>query len=242
MSDYLKNLQESVVVQHSFIRNTQSFEYISSTDLLEELREELRGIFETKEELNDFIGDFFLSEYGSSGVASLKQLMQMKQSTLYNLKKHTMGTSKYEDLRQDLIKYNNAIAKAKGGVANLVKQGAEKTGDVASQAGEKVAGAVGKVGEFAQQHGGVLAAAAAAAAAIAAGVMAYRRFFSKAAQACKGAADRSSCLQQYKVKAKQAQISAINAGKAKCAKTKDPAKCKAKIDAKIAGLKSKMRG
>ena len=133
---------------------------------------------------------------------------------------------------EDALKY----ATVKGG------QAAEKIGKGAQQAGDAVAGAASKAAEFAQGHGGMIGAAAAAAAALTAGVMAYRRFFSKAAQACKTAPDRAACLSQYKMKAKQAQIATVNAGKAKCAKTKDPAKCKAKIDAKINTLKAKMRG
>jgi len=72
--------------------------------------------------------------------------------------------------------------------------------------------------------------------------MAYRKFWSKAAQACKGAADQDACRKQYKMKAKMAQVSALNSAKAKCAKTKKPDACKAKIDAKIASIKGKMRG
>jgi len=136
----------------------------------------------------------------------------------------------------DAVNTAAKYATVKGG------QAAEKIGKGAQQAGDAVAGAASKAAEFAQGHGGMIGAAAAAAAALTAGVMAYRRFFSKAAQACKTAPDRAACLSQYKMKAKQAQIATVNAGKAKCAKTKDPAKCKAKIDAKINTLKAKMRG
>jgi len=128
-----------------------------------------------------------------------------------------------------------AAHKAVGAAADTAK-------DVAASAGDKVAGAAGKAAELAQGQGGMVGAAVAAAAALTAGVMAYRRFFSKAAQACKSSPDRAACMGQYKVKAKQAQISALNAGKAKCRKSKNAAGCAAKIDNKIASLKSKMRG
>ena len=140
---------------------------------------------------------------------------------------------------------DNAGKTIEGGVKAAHKaagQAGEAVKDVASQAGEKVAGAASKAAEFAQGHGGMIGAAVGAAAALTAGVMAYRKFFSKAAQACKSAPNREECLSQYKMKAKQAQISALAAGKAKCAKTKNPAGCNAKIDAKVASLKSKMRG
>lgn len=192
----------------------------------------------------------------------LKDMLGMKTSLTYKLAKATGQAKKaienqLASLNDKIGGLKDAIAKGAGKAVESGKELAGQAGetiakgsktavevgkDVATGAGQKVATAAGKAAEYAQQQPGMVGAAVAAAAAIAAGVMAYRRFFSKAAQACKGAADRSSCLQQYKVKAKQAQISAINAGKAKCAKTKDPAKCKAKIDAKIAGLKSKMRG
>jgi hypothetical protein len=125
--------------------------------------------------------------------------------------------------------------KAAGAAADTAK-------DVATQAGQKVATGVGKAAEFAQSQPGVVGAAVAVAAAMTAGVMAYRKFFSKAAQACKSAPDKSACLSQYKMKAKQAQIATLNAGKAKCAKSKNAAGCKAKIDNKIKTLQAKMRG
>ena len=80
-------------------------------------------------------------------------------------------------------------------------------------------------------------AAVAAAAALTAGVLAYKKYFSKAGKACKDAPDRKVCMAQYKEKAKAAKIAAMSAGKSKCAKSKDPAACKAKIDAKIKAAK-----
>jgi hypothetical protein len=125
-------------------------------------------------------------------------------------------------------------------VSKGVSKGVETAKDVAGDVGEKVSGAASKAAEYAQQHPGMVGGAVAAAAALTAGVMAYRKFFSKAAQACKSAPDKAACMAQYKMKAKQAQIATLNAGKAKCAKSKAPDKCKAKIDAKISALKAKM--
>jgi hypothetical protein len=147
----------------------------------------------------------------------------------------------------------DAISKSAGKAGKAVKgvtddagkaleKGAKSVHKVAGEVGDKVAGAAGKAAEFAQGHGGAIAAAAGAAAALTAGVMAYRKYFSKAAQACKGAADKNACMAQHKIKAKQAQVSALNAGKAKCAKTNKPEQCKIKIDGKINTLKAKMRG
>jgi len=135
-----------------------------------------------------------------------------------------------------------AIEKGVKSAGKAVEKGVETGKELASQAGEKVAGAASKAAEYAQGHPGMVGAAVAAAAALTAGVMAYRKFFSKAAQACKSAPDKKACMAQYKMKAKQAQIAAINAGKAKCAKSRKPEQCKAKIDAKINAIKAKMRG
>lgn len=117
----------------------------------------------------------------------------------------------------------------------------EVAGDVAKSAGEKIGGAVSKAGEYISQNPGTAAGiAVGAAAAVAAGVMAYKRFFSKGAKACKNAPDKPKCTKELKIKAMGARIQAMNTGKAKCANTKNPAKCTAKIDQKIAATKTKM--
>lgn len=192
----------------------------------------------------------------------LKDMLGMQTSLKYKLTKAT-GKAK-EAIQNQLDTLGDKIGDLKGSIAKgaekAVEKGKEMAGaagekiakgagaaaetgkELAGQAGEKIAGAAGKAAEFAQQQPGMIGAAVAAAAALAAGVVAYRKFFGKAAQACKTAPDKAACMSQYKMKAKQAQIAAINAGKAKCAKVKDPDKCKAKIDAKISSLKAKMQG
>jgi len=88
-----------------------------------------------------------------------------------------------------------------------------------------------------------VAAAAVAAAIITAGVLAYKRFFSKAAKACKGKSggERKTCLQTFKNNAVIAQMSVLKSGLGKCAKTKNPTKCKLKVQNKIKRLQSKIR-
>lgn len=78
-----------------------------------------------------------------------------------------------------------------------------------------------------------------AAAATAAGIAAYKRFFSQAAKACSSfsGSEKTNCMNKYKVKAQQAKVSALTAGKAKC---KGSAACKGKLDIKIAKEKSKL--
>jgi hypothetical protein len=63
---------------------------------------------------------------------------------------------------------------------------------------------------------------------------AYKRFFSKAAQACSGkkGAEKSACMTAYRTKAKQAQAKVLKMGMAACSKSKDPEKCKSAIRAK----------
>jgi len=127
-------------------------------------------------------------------------------------------------------------------IAKGAGKAVETAKDVAGDVGEKVSGAASKAAEFAQANPGAVGGAVAAAAALTAGVMAYRKFFSRAAKACASAPDKKACMANYKIKARQAQVQALNSGKAKCAKTKDPAKCKAKIDGKIATLRAKKAG
>jgi len=89
-----------------------------------------------------------------------------------------------------------------------------------------------------------LAAAAAVALVVAGAYAIYKRYFSKAAKACKGksGSERSVCIKKFKIDAIKAQISALNSGMGKCAKTKNPSKCKAAIQNKVAKLKAKLGG
>ncbi len=95
--------------------------------------------------------------------------------------------------------------------------------------------------DYASQHPGKSAAiAATAAAVITGGVVAYRRFLSKAARECKGAANKSKCMQSARQKALKAKIQAMQAGKAKCSNTNKPYTCRHKIDTKIQKLQAKV--
>ncbi len=130
-----------------------------------------------------------------------------------------------EFYRTDLENLGKVGKAVKGGIKAVSDFSKDKMGSLGMDPGTVTAG------------GGI----AAAAAAITAGIMAYRRFWSKAARACKGSADRKNCLNNYKNRAILAQIAATKAGKAKCAKSKNPKACNAKIDAKIEKLKVKTR-
>ncbi len=87
-----------------------------------------------------------------------------------------------------------------------------------------------------------LAAAALAAAAIAASAKIYKRFFSQSAKACAGksGADKTNCMNQFKAKAQQAKVKALSQSIAHCSKTKNPTKCKNKIETKLKAEKAKL--
>lgn len=123
-------------------------------------------------------------------------------------------------------------------VGKAGKEAYEKGSQMAKAGAEKVSQAASKAAELAKAHPG-LAAAAAAAAVAAAGFLVYKRFFSKAAKACKGSPDRKACIQDFKQKARNAQAAALRSKMSICAKSKDPAGCKSKVQAKIAKLTGK---
>jgi hypothetical protein len=70
------------------------------------------------------------------------------------------------------------------------------------------------------------------------GSMAYKRFFSKAAKACKGSPDRRLCVLRYKIKAKEVQMKTIRSKASLCSKDANPANCKNKIMRKVQSLSS----
>jgi Tfp pilus assembly protein PilE len=71
---------------------------------------------------------------------------------------------------------------------------------------------------------------------------AYKRFLSKAARSCKGKSglDKTNCMVKYKKQAQAAKVKTLQSGMSKCAKTKDPAKCKTQLQGKISKEKAKM--
>jgi len=102
--------------------------------------------------------------------------------------------------------------------------------------------AKGAATKFAQTPAGkAVGGAAAAALAIYAGAKIYKRFFSQAAKSCAGksGAEKTACMAKYKKQAIMKQASAIQSAASKCAQSKDPAKCKAAVASKVAGLKAK---
>lgn len=110
-----------------------------------------------------------------------------------------------------------------------------------SQMRTQVTSAKNAAVRFAQTPAGqAVGAAAAAALIIYASYKLYKNFFSKAARQCKGAPNKKVCMANAKVNAYQAQIKDLQSAQAGCAKTKQPAKCKAALSTKIAKLNTKI--
>jgi len=80
------------------------------------------------------------------------------------------------------------------------------------------------------------------------GRMAYKIYKDKVSKIGKqcaqyqhGSSERRKCESNAKKKAMQAQIQVMKAGMGKCTKAKDPGKCKASIQTKIAKMQAKMQ-
>jgi hypothetical protein len=134
-------------------------------------------------------------------------------------------------------------------VGGVVRHGSNLVGATAKggSLGNKYtfgAGVTGAVDKNVAIGAGALAVAAIAALAARAGYKVYKDKLSKIGKQCNqykhGTPDRKKCEAKAKNAALQAQMAAMKATASKCAKSKDPAKCKAAIAAKIEKLKSKM--
>ena len=66
----------------------------------------------------------------------------------------------------------------------------------------------------------------------------YRQFMTKAARACGSAPHKEACMQKYAMMANQKKAAAAKSNMSKCAKTKNPDACKAKLE-KIAASANK---
>jgi len=88
-----------------------------------------------------------------------------------------------------------------------------------------------------------MTAAVIAAAVAALSYKAYKSYLSKAARACSGkkGAEKTSCMQKFKVQATKEKIKVLQNGMAsKCSKSKDPNACKKNIQKKINKEKAKL--
>ena len=130
---------------------------------------------------------------------------------------------KQDVIYKELMKYKNRLETGK----DIAKDTAEKLTSTGNATKYILAGAV-------------------AAAAVVAAYKIYKRFFSKAAKACKGKSggEKTACMKKYKIDGLKAAKAEIMKSMSKCAKSKNPEKCKVevkkkalKFDAKIAKIK-----
>lgn len=143
-------------------------------------------------------------------------------SALNKIPKKQSQTTSAGQLAKDT--YN----KAKTGITNKYNQA------MGSKTGQQIS-------RFAQSPAGKAAGGLAAAALVGmAAYKIYKNYLSQAARSCKNSPDKSACMNQYKNKAVQAQIAKLSSGMGQCSNSKDPQKCKAAIQNKIAKLRSKM--
>jgi len=111
-----------------------------------------------------------------------------------------------------------------------------KDKNTGTSAAQRVGSAVGAASKTKTAKG--VGIALAVAAATAASYVAYKKFFSAGAKACKAAPDKKACLQQYKKKAAMAKAAALQAGMSKCASSSNPEKCKSSLASKVAKAKA----
>jgi len=148
-----------------------------------------------------------------------------------------------------------AVGQASDKVSNAVATGVDATKQAAGQGAEAakkgLAGAMAGLQQKATTVGAaitgnpiLMGAGAAVIVALAAygAYKTYQRFFSQAAKSCsgKGGKEKTMCIIQFQQKAMQAQYADLNKGMAGCAKSKDPAKCKAGIQQKGMKIKNKI--
>lgn len=230
MSEYLKNLQEGTIIQHSFVRSGNNLTELN-TGALKSLQH-LLGNY--KDQLKRMTHDNVDRPRVLKKIEGVKDKIDAVEKA---------GREAAQKARDTVVNKTAEVVDKTKEVADTVKDtvkdkagaAVEKTREVADTAKDVAGDTASTAGTFISQNPGTTAAIAAAA--LTAGILAYRKFFSKGAQACKNAPDKKDCMKDLKKKAIGARIDAMNSGKAKCAGNE---KCIAKIDAKTAALKSKM--
>lgn len=187
------------------------------------------------------------AKIGKLVAAGQKDAAALAQKTLGRLTKH------YNTIKQQASAVAGDVAKKASEVGAQASKKASEVGGEVAKGAKGIAGKVskgagelaGKAKELAKTPGAKYAAAGVIAAAAAlASYKVYKRFFSQAAQACKGksGSEKTSCMNAYKAKGLNASKSELRRGLSKCAKSKDAAKCKAAIQKKVLSLDAKIKG
>lgn len=176
---------------------------------------------------------FDFSRAMSNADLAKKKLMHAVSST-----KGNDAADSIERLRK-LKQKHKAMSDMSGSSTAIAKH---KVGSAIASGKAALGKGAAAVSKFATTKAGIATGGAAAAAlAIYAGYKIYKRFFSQAAKACagQGGAAKTACMNKYKKQAIMKQAATIQSNSSTCAKSKDPAKCKAAIAAKVASLKAK---
>jgi hypothetical protein len=186
----------------------------------------------------------------ATGIIQEAQMLTYTESIVENL----VNEVSWQGAKDVAKKAGSAVKAAPGKVAQTAKnvafdaqvkaRGLKKSiphnlAGMKKGAGEKLAAGKEAVKKFAgTKTGKGVGIALAVAAATAASYVAYKKFFSAGAKACKAAPDKKACLQQYKKKAAMAKAAALQAGMSKCASSSNPEKCKSSLASKVAKAKA----
>jgi len=187
---------------------------------------------------------FYVNEHNMSK-ADKSYLYQFIKDADENQLQHLLYTGEPKfDLNEQDLSYIQEVGGSFGiGHGTNFATGAGKITTVGNKVGF-AGGATGMVDKNVAMGAAGLAAAAIAALVARTAYRAYKDKISKIGKQCAsykhGTPDRKKCEAKAKNAALQAQMAAMKSGMAKCAKSKDPAKCKASIQNKINGLKTKM--
>jgi len=148
----------------------------------------------------------------------------------------------YDDIHDRTVIGAHRLKHAAGETVSDILKKAHKAADQAgaSGVGQQISKAFKKVSgkDLHGTHAGVIVGVGGVVAAgllIYGAIKTYKRFFSKAAQACAGksGAEKTACMEKARGNALMAQKRDLSSASSACAKTKNPAKCKSIIAARM---------
>ncbi len=184
---------------------------------------------------------------GVEGRNDLEQELGYLNKELSQYSKQSLGDKAISGLEKGAVLAKKGYEKGKevAGVA------AEKGKEYVGTAGEKISGVLRNLPSAAAIGGKISAAATSPTGMVIGGLAAatllgygaykiYKNYFSAAAKKCAGSSDKNTCMKQARFAGVKAQIGDLTKGASGCSKSKDPAKCKAVIQNKIAKLRNKL--
>jgi len=247
---FLKEFTYEYILLHD---NLTSDEKLALGELVKDASEEqVKALLlcgEFKEKLEEGESEFVQELFEESGMG---QLLSETEAVFSEVDVTKIGSA--------LVK-GGQVHPGKGIIAKLASKYASlrvPTKDVAglkfstdtgawSSSYKQAVDAIQKASAAAKQPG-VQAGAAVAAAVMATLVIllarkAYRAYLSKAARACitKTGPAKNECIRKFKIEAIKAEIAQLQQNKAACDYSKNPEKCKAKLDKRINKVKAKIQ-